>query len=80
MDVWVATVGGTVIHRSPISSLCSILQAYNATLKFIRVGNNELSERSLRAFLSDVDWQQTELVSDEILHSIDIPSAEQHEY
>lgn len=74
----VATIGGNIIHGSPISSLNPILQACNAKLKLIKCTNNEQYEIPLRTFfLSDrkVDVQQ-----DEILLSVYIPFSEKNEY
>lgn len=75
----VATIGGNIIHGSPISSLTPILQACDAKLNLIKCSSShEQYEVALREFfLSD---KKIDVEQDDILLSVFIPFSEKYEY
>lgn len=74
----VATIGGNIIHGSPISSLNPILQAGDAKLKLLKCSTNEQCEIAMRSFFSSDTKIDGEC--DEILLSVYIPFTEKCEY
>ena len=74
----VATIGGNIIHASPISTLNPILQACNAQLKLIKYTNNEQCEISLQTFF--LSNRKDAIDSEEILLSVYIPFTEKYQY
>jgi xanthine dehydrogenase/oxidase len=74
----VATIGGNIIHASPISSLNPILQASDAKLKFIKCGTNEQYEVPLRKFF--VSDKKIDNEQEDILVSVYIPFSEENQY
>ncbi|CAF1398851.1 unnamed protein product, partial [Adineta ricciae] len=73
-----ATVGGNIMHGSPISSLNPVLQACDAKLKLIKCNNSEEYEIPLREFCLSKKTLDGE--HDQILVSVYIPFAEKNEY
>ena len=73
-----ATIGGNIIYRSPISSLNPILQACHAKLKLIKYTTNEQHEVALRSFI--LPNKKVGVEQDEILLSVYIPFTEKYEY
>ncbi|CAF1120761.1 unnamed protein product [Rotaria sp. Silwood1] len=74
----VATIGGNIIHGSPISSLNPILQACDAKLKLIKYASNEQHEVALREFF--LSKKEVDMEQDELLLSVYIPFTEKYEY
>lgn len=74
----VATIGGNIIHASPISTLNPVLYACDAKLKLIKCNNNEQYEISVREFF--LSKRKDVIEPDEILLSIYIPFSEKHQY
>lgn len=74
----VATIGGNIVHGSPISTLNPMLVACNAKLKLINCDSNEEYEMTMRELFADS--KKTDLGPSEILLSVFISFTGKDEY